>query len=187
METTGSGTTRLPTRLHHNAWVVADQERTRAFYEDVLGFRLTAFWIETETFEDQHIILSHAFYGLEDGSALAFFSMADPGMQEKFKSPHTEIFNHIALTVDQATQDRLRARIEGAGLFNFTIPHGYCTSLYVMDPDGLRLEFAVDARDVDRINAEQRRDAHGWLAKWTAGERTSNNHLYTHRAGSEAQ
>lgn len=172
--------TRLPQRLHHNAWVVADQERTRSFYEDVLGFTLTAFWIETEEFQGEQIILSHAFYGLEDGSALAFFSLADAAQAERFKSPPTEVFTHVALTVDEATQTEMRQRIEAAGLFNFTIEHGYCNSLYVMDPDGLRLEFAVDAPDVDRINAQQAKDAHDWLKRWNAGERTSNNRLYTH-------
>ena len=172
--------TRLPQRLHHNAWVVADQERTRAFYEDALGFTLTAFWIETEEFQGEKIVLSHAFYGLEDGSALAFFSMADPAQGAKFKSQPTEVFTHVALTVDEATQSQLRSRINAAGLFNFTIEHGYCNSLYVMDPDGLRLEFAIDAPGIERINADQARDAHSWLERWTAGERTSNNRLYTH-------
>lgn len=170
---------RLPLRLHHNAWVVEDQERTRQFYEDVLGFTLTAFWIETEEFQGDKLILSHAFYGLEDGSALAFFSLDDPAHKAKFKSPYTEIFNHLALAVDDATQADLRERIEAAGLFNFTIEHGYCRSLYVQDPDGLRIEFAVDALNVDDINAAQRRDAHAWLKRWSAGHRTSNNRLYT--------
>jgi hypothetical protein len=30
----------LPLRLHHNAYVCADQERTRRFYEDVIGLPL---------------------------------------------------------------------------------------------------------------------------------------------------
>lgn len=168
---------RLPQRLHHNAWVVVDQERTRAFYEDTLGIPLTAFWIETEQFEGQDLVLSHAFYGLEDGSALAFFSMADPEVHEKFKSPATEIFNHVALTVDETTQSELRSRMEAAGLFNFTIDHGYCESLYTMDPDGLRLEFAVDSANADQINAAQLKTAHSSLKAWMAGERASNNNV----------
>jgi catechol 2,3-dioxygenase-like lactoylglutathione lyase family enzyme len=36
----------LPQRLHHNAYVCADQERTRHFYEDILGLPLIATWIE---------------------------------------------------------------------------------------------------------------------------------------------
>jgi hypothetical protein len=53
--------------------------------------------------------------------------------------------------------------------------HGYCLSLYVKTPDGLRLEFAVDAPDVDAINAMRKADAHSELKRWMAGERQPNN------------
>jgi catechol 2,3-dioxygenase-like lactoylglutathione lyase family enzyme len=38
----------LPSRVHHHAWVVEDQARTRHFYEDVLGLPLVATWCEVE-------------------------------------------------------------------------------------------------------------------------------------------
>lgn len=170
----------LPVRLHHTAWVVEDQERTRAFYEDILGFELTAFWIEKgPPSRGKRLIMSHAFYGLPDGSALAFFCMAEPEDHDVFKSPKTEAFNHIALNVDEATLDRLQQALAAAGYPHHKMEHGYCTSLYATDPDGLRLEFAKDDTDVDRINAEQRRDARGWMEKWNAGHREPNNQLYT--------
>jgi glyoxylase I family protein len=172
-------THRLPLRLHHNAWVVKDQERTRAFYEDVLGFKLTAFWIEVAPLMGKMTTLSHAFYALEDGSALAFFCMAEEVDHEKFQSPKTELFNHVAVSVDSQTQARLHAGLVAAEYPNFSIEHGYCTSLYAVDPDGLRLEFVLDAPDAARIDQEQRRDARDWLNRWNNGERNSNNQLYT--------
>lgn len=180
LEKTTETEVRQPLRLHHNAWVVADQERTRAFYEDVLGFKLTAFWIEVAPLMGKLRTISHAFYGMEDQSALAFFCMAEPEDHETYKSPKTELFNHVAVLVDKATQVRLHKNLVAADYPNFSIEHGYCASLYATDPDGLRLEFVVDAADADRIDREQRRDAHGWLKRWNAGERTSNNQLYTH-------
>jgi hypothetical protein len=36
----------LPERLHHNAYVVRDQEANRRFFEDVLGIPLVATWCE---------------------------------------------------------------------------------------------------------------------------------------------
>ncbi len=170
----------LPLRLHHNAWVVEDQERTRAFYEDILGFKLTAFWIENPPLMGKPRTLSHAFYALADESALAFFSMSAPEDKERFKSPATELFNHVAVKVDAETQDALLARLVAANYPNFSIEHGYCKSLYATDPDGLRLEFVIDAPDSDRIDREQRRDARMWLDRWTKGERESNNQVYTH-------
>ena len=34
--------TKLPSRLHHTAYVTKDLEATRHFYEDILGFPLVA-------------------------------------------------------------------------------------------------------------------------------------------------
>ena len=34
----------LPQRLHHNARVVKDHEKTRQFYQDVVGMPLLATW-----------------------------------------------------------------------------------------------------------------------------------------------
>ncbi len=60
----------LPLRLHHNAYVCADQERTRHFYEDIVGLPLLAAWIEEAEFPEfpgRRISYSHAFYGIGDG------------------------------------------------------------------------------------------------------------------------
>ncbi len=35
-----------PSRLHHHAYVSADLEATRVFYEDVVGLPLVATWCE---------------------------------------------------------------------------------------------------------------------------------------------
>ena len=37
---------RLPSRLHHNAYVVRDHEVNRRFFEDLLGIPLIATWCE---------------------------------------------------------------------------------------------------------------------------------------------
>ena len=34
----------LPSRLHHGAWTTRDMARTRAFYEEVIGLPLAAFF-----------------------------------------------------------------------------------------------------------------------------------------------
>jgi len=39
-------TAKLPSRLHHTAYVSKDLEATRHFYEDILGFPLVATWCE---------------------------------------------------------------------------------------------------------------------------------------------
>jgi glyoxylase I family protein len=170
----------LPQRLHHNAYVCADQERTRRFYEDVLGLPLIATWIEHGELEDRPMVYSHTFFGLGDGGALAFFNFQDPEIQARFTALAQPPFVHIALKVAPATQDEIRGRCEAAGIATRTLDHGYCTSLYVSDPDGLRLEFTRDADDIERIDTHQRATAHAALARWIAGDATPNNDVRPH-------
>ncbi|MCW2630113.1 VOC family protein, partial [Mycobacterium sp.] len=45
-------TTRLPMRLHHNAFVTRDQEQNRVFYEEIIGLPLVATWTEVGEMDD---------------------------------------------------------------------------------------------------------------------------------------
>ena len=101
--------------------------------------------------------------------------MATPESHERFKSPPTEVFNHIALALTRESYDALIGRLDAAGYKHMEINHGYCQSLYVTDPDGLRLEFAVDSPDIESILEDQRRTAHQALKGWTQGNTESNN------------
>ncbi|WP_329065060.1 VOC family protein [Streptomyces sp. NBC_01429] len=170
---------RLPLRLHHYGWIVDDQEVNRQFYEDVIGLPLLATWTEIEAINGSEYALSHTFYGLADGSALAFFQMGDPQAQQQFKPEFGPTpMRHVALKVERETQDAIRERLAGAGYAEpstFVVDHGYCVSLYTVDPNGLQLEFTVDHPDVERINAERLRTAHADLARWLDGDHSSNN------------
>src|SRR5205807_9328228 len=75
---------KLPSRLHHNAYVTRDQEETRQFYEDVIGLPLLATWCESDELFGKVRTYVHTFYGIGDGGALAFFQFADPKDQEEF-------------------------------------------------------------------------------------------------------
>jgi hypothetical protein len=68
--------------------------------------------------------------------------------------------------------------VKAAGLQEprtYVLEHGYCRSVYVVDPDGMIVEFTVDHADVDKINAKRRADAHTELKRWLAGDHTPNN------------
>ncbi len=87
-------------------------------------------------------------------------------------------FRHIALKVDQETQDGIAARLREAGPTEpefFVLEHGYCRSIYATDPNGLLLEFTLDAPNADDIDKDRRADAHDVLRRWLAGDHTSNN------------
>lgn len=174
-----SSTAGLPTRLHHNAYVTRDQEATRRFYEDLIGLPLIATWTEADELFGAERVYCHTFFGLGDGGALAFFQFEKPEDQELFgPDVQNTPFVHIALKVAQEVQDGIKSRLEEAKWKpeeTFVLEHGYCTSLYTRDPNGLMLEFTVDAPNVDEILPERLAMAHADLKRWLAGDHSSNN------------
>ena len=174
----------LPERLHHYAFVVRDHEVNRQFFEDVLGLPLAATWCE-RTFNSEvqrEVDYCHTFFGLADGSALAFFQFADAEVYERSKAVYPQIgrFQHIALKVDRKTFDAIDGRLAAAGVPRRQTDHGYCVSLYVTDPNNLRLEFTVDHPELEQINAHQLTHAHAALQRWLAGDHTPNNDFRPH-------
>ena len=171
--------TSLAQRLHHTAYVTKDQEATRAFYEDVLGFPLLATWSEADELFGAVRVYCHTFFGLADGSALAFFQFADEADQELFDpalapSP----FRHIAMKVDADGQAEIERRLTDAKWKpdqTYVLEHGYCRSLYTEDPNGMLLEFTLDVPAAADIAELRSADAHETLRRWLAGDHTSNN------------
>jgi glyoxylase I family protein len=171
--------TNLPTRLHHNAYVTTDMEATRHFYEDLIGLPLVATWCEADELFGKERVYCHCFFGLADDSALAFFQFANPEDQELFgpKMP-TSPFHHIALNCDARTQNQAKERLERAGYKEpalYQLDHGYCTSLYACDPNGMILELTVDNPDAAEGARRRRATARADLKRWLAGDHSSNN------------
>jgi catechol 2,3-dioxygenase-like lactoylglutathione lyase family enzyme len=167
----------LPSRLHHHAYVVADQEATRHFYEDVLGMPLVATWCEREHLRGKEREYCHTFFSLADGSALAFFQFAEAADHAELSASAPKSLNHVALAVDAPGQEELVRRLETHQVPYRVVDHGYCRSLYISDPDGLAVEFTCDAANAVDINARRRADAHTELSRWLHGDHTPNNNL----------
>lgn len=169
-------------RLHHNAHVTTDMEAVRKFYEEIIGFPLVATWCEkTELFGKERTYM-HCFFEVGGGECLAFFQFQDPEDHAEF-GPELALspFRHLAMKVDQEAQDGIRDRLAAAGYEppdTYILNHGYCYSLYVMDPAKLLIEFTVDHEKVDQINKEQRGKAHRELERWLAGDHAPNNEAY---------
>jgi catechol 2,3-dioxygenase-like lactoylglutathione lyase family enzyme len=170
---------KLPSRLHHTAYVTKDLEATRKFYEEVIGLPLLATWCEKDMLFGAERTYAHCFFGLGDGGALAFFQFASNDDQEQFgpKMPFTP-FHHIALNVDQETQAGIEKRLKEQGFKepqSFVLEHGYCRSVYVTDPNGMIVEFTLDHPQVEQINRDALGKAHAELKRWLKGDHTSNN------------
>jgi len=186
MDTIESRTThllaRLPSRLHHNAFVVKDHEANRRFFEDLLGIPLVATWCEKNYSAEmrREVEFCHTFFGMADGSALAFFQFADPELYEMTqaeKPAKIGRYDHIAFKAEAETYEELKRRLEQAGEKYRETNHGYCKSIYTSSPDGLIVEFTQDPEDVAEIDAVRRADAHSELARWLSGDRRTNNAL----------
>lgn len=172
-------TAKLPSRLHHTAYVTNDMEATRKFYEEVIGLPLIATWSELDELFGKMRTYCHCFFGIGDGGALAFFQFENSEDQAQFgpKMPFSP-FHHVALKVDEETQKGIEERIKAAGYKapqTYILEHGYCRSVYVTDPNGMICEFTMDAPDADEINETRRVHAREDLVRWLKGDHTSNN------------
>jgi len=171
----------LPSRLHHTAYVSKDLEATRKFYEEVIGLPLIATYCEADELFGKERVYCHCFFGIGDGGALAFFQFANKEDEDLFVPdiPQTP-FVHLALKVDAETQDAIRDRVIAAGIQapqTYTLEHGYCRSFYVVDPNGMTVEFTCDAAPAltKEYEAGKRATAHSELARWLAGDHSNNN------------
>ena len=120
--------------LHHFAVVARDVEETIGFYQGVLEFPLT------EIFENRDYQGSnHFFFDIGHDNLLAFFDF--PGLDV---GPYAEVLgglHHIAISVEPATWERLKANLDAAGV-DYLEESG--TSIYFRDPNGARLELIAD-------------------------------------------
>lgn len=176
----------LPLRLHHRAIVVRDMEATRHFMEDILGMPLVAAWCESTPMMDstEPIDYVHAFFGMADGSAIAFFQFADKTYESRAirtDAPEIGRFDHIALKSTRATIDEVIERLKKHDVPYRITNHGYCKSVYVTSPDGMYMEFAEDPPYADEIDTEARQSAHRNLARWLAGDHRTTNNPYRER------
>ena len=173
---------KIKSKLHHNAHVTTDMEAVRSFYEEMIGFPLVATWAEKTDLFGKERTYMHCFFDIGNGESLAFFQFADDEDQQEF-GPELPLsaFRHLAMKVDQETQDGIRDRLAAGGIKEpqtYILNHGYCYSLYVLDPANLLIEFTVDHEDMDQINAERKAKAHEELARWLAGDHSPNNEQF---------
>ena len=150
-------------RLHHHAYAVKDQEANRHFIEDILGIPLVATWCE-RVFRPEvgrEVDYCHTFFEIADGGALAFFQFADDEAWEKNRAILQEVGGswHVAFKVTQAAFDELMQRVRRGGRAGAQDRPRLLRVDVSEDPDGLRLEFTVDAPDAetDRRDAPQGR------------------------------
>ena len=164
-----------PERLHHYNFMAKDAEATRAFYEGLLGIPLVVFWVEVMPAPSGGgtVALGHAFYGLGDGSLLAFITCPDPKIHAAMAPLPQPDTAHIALKVTDKVQAEALKRLRAAGHKVMEIDHGFITSIYFKDPDGLTIEYSVDPHNHEEIYGEQKAGlADENFQRFTSGDHT---------------
>jgi catechol 2,3-dioxygenase-like lactoylglutathione lyase family enzyme len=154
--------------FHHMALATRDLAATHAFYTDVMGFTLTKA-VAADT-NGSGGWAKHLFYDTGGNGLIAFWELHDDTIAETWTPAIStglglpEWVNHVAF--DAPDLETLEARKQhwlGAGLWVAEIDHGWCTSIYTTDPNGILVEFctttqaftAADREDAQRVLADR--------------------------------
>lgn len=138
--------------LHHVAYATKDVEATTRFYEELMGFPL----VHTEITVNGDSWLRHIFFDIgpdPDGhhEAIAFFQIHQVGEKEDYTTDVSDgvglpvWVNHCAFRATAEQQEEVRGRMDAAGIKPLMdIDHGWCHSLYYLDPNGIMVELCRD-------------------------------------------
>ncbi len=145
--------------FHHLAIATRDLEANHTFYTEAMGFTLERTSVAPT---DTGGWARHVFYDTGNGEMIAFWDLHDPTIGDFEPSISQGLglpqwTNHIAFNAP--TIDALavaRQRWQDHGHYVYEIDHGWCTSIYTTDPNGIMVEFCtttVVATDADRTDA----------------------------------
>jgi catechol 2,3-dioxygenase-like lactoylglutathione lyase family enzyme len=149
-------------KIHHVAYRCQDALRTVGWYQKNLGMKLVLAIAEDKvpsTHEPDPYM--HIFLDAGGGNVLAFFEVPNsPPMGWDENSPRW--LQHIAFEVGSMEElEQARARLEANGVEVLgTTDHTIFKSIYFRDPDGHRLELAVNTgtpemyRKLDEVKYE---------------------------------
>ena len=139
--------------LHHVAFATKDLEATHRFYEDLMGFPLIHAEGEQRPPTNGRPAgwIKHVFYDIGDDECIAFFRIENMGEQAEFSTDLSASVglpvwvNHVAVRATVEKQEAVRDRMTEAGITPLMdIDHGWCHSLYFVDPNGIMIELCVD-------------------------------------------
>jgi catechol 2,3-dioxygenase-like lactoylglutathione lyase family enzyme len=170
-------------RIHHVAYRCNDALETVNFYRDVLGMQFTmAFSEDRVPSTKEPDPYMHVFLDAGMGNVLAFFELpTKPPMGRDANTPAW--VQHIAFEVaDMATLLDTKARVEARGLQVLgPTDHGLFMSIYFFDPNGHRLELAVNTGTPEQL-ARAREVAPAMLEEWSRTKQAPRHAAFLHAA-----
>jgi catechol 2,3-dioxygenase-like lactoylglutathione lyase family enzyme len=150
--------------LHHSAYRCRDSEETREFYEDFLGLPLAGSLDIRESITGREVKVLHTFYGMDDGSYLAFFEAPD----EPFEFKNQRDYDlHIALEVTPDALQEMFEKGKAEGIHTRGVSdHTFLHSIYFRDPNGYVIELTAKTDDHDSHMDPATNNARGILDDW---------------------
>ncbi len=143
----------------HIALTTLDLEKTRRFYEEVLGFKAV---VHDRILVEEGGTISHIFFDVGRDQLMAFMAPRevqnvpatyDTGINQGLGLPAS--FYHFAFEAGSLTnlrdkRDELRAK--GVDVTEVS-DHGWSSSIYFRDPNGVTLEYCCATRDLREQDA----------------------------------
>ena len=137
--------------FHHVALAVRDLGETHRFYTEAMGFELAKVVVGPT---EEGGWAKHVFYDTGGGGLIAFWELHDDAIPQFDPAISTGLglpvwVNHIAF---DATLDELEPRREqwlDTGYDVMELNHGFCISIYTVDPNGVLVEWCADTRPLD--------------------------------------
>jgi len=123
--------------IHHAALICSDVESTIWFYQGLLGFPLIEL-VENRDYPGS----SHFFFDLGNRTLLGFFDF--PGLDLQSGVEAIGSVQHIAISVPRDKWERLRDRLDEAGVDYAGPDRGIEESMYFRDPNGVQIELLSD-------------------------------------------
>lgn len=149
--------------FHHVAVATNDLGATHRFYTDAMGFRLVKVIAapNPEPREGEPPWSRHVFYDTGNGEMFAVWDIHDSALGAFDPAIATGLglpiwSNHIAFhasSLDDLAHCRDRWLDQGIDVLE--VDHGWCTSIYTTDPNGIMVEWCVTTREFDERDTEE--------------------------------
>lgn len=123
--------------IHHAALICSDVQQTIEFYQGLLGFPLVEL-VENRDYPGS----SHFFFDLGNETLLGFFDFPGLGLEPGVESIGS--VQHIAISTPRDRWEKLRERLDEAGVEYGGPDRGIEESMYFKDPDGIQIELLSD-------------------------------------------
>ena len=171
-------------RIHHVAYRCKDAKETVQWYGKYLNMDFILAIAENEvpsTKEPDPYM--HVFLDAGNGNVLAFFELpTKPEMERDHNTP--DWVQHLALKVDSMdtlTEAKQKLEADGHDVLG-PVNHTIFQSIYFRDPNGHRIELAVDTATPEMT---RRLDAVKWdmLNEWAATKQAPQHARWMHDGG----